>query len=147
MEMDASIRRRAIITLATAGVLFSGYLSAQWTRGACDGGCSILLGLPTCAYGFIMFSIILIGSLLGARRPIARATTRYTAVFGVLFSLWFSAQELMPPNDPFGYWLILPNCVYGLVVYAAVAFFACSGRTTPTSARTVRKPRARRRNV
>lgn len=145
--MDASIRKRVIIVLAVAGVLFSGYLSAQWTRGACSGGCSILLGLPTCAYGFIMFSIILVGSLLGTRKPIANTVARYTAVFGILFSLWFSARELMPPNDPFGYWLILPNCVYGLVVYAAVAFFAFSDSKAPISARAARKPRARRRNV
>ncbi|HIH24000.1 TPA: hypothetical protein HA251_03125 [Candidatus Woesearchaeota archaeon] len=145
--MDASIRRRVIIALATAGVLFSGYLSAQWTRGACDGGCSILLGLPTCAYGFVMFSIILIGSLLGTRRPIAETLARYTAVLGVLFSLWFGAQEMMPPNDPFGYWLILPNCAYGLVVYAAVVFFAFSGGAASSSVRAAHKPRARRRNV
>lgn len=139
-------RRGIIIALAAAGALFAGYLSSQWTIGACSGGCSILWGLPTCVYGFATFSTILVAAVLSGSRQGARQVVRYAAVFGVLFSAWYAARELLPPNDPFGYWLVLPNCVYGLIVYAAIAAIAFSERVG-AGRRIVERRKSGRRNV
>jgi uncharacterized membrane protein len=108
----------SIQLLALAGVLFSGYLTMQWFRGLCAGGCSLLGGYPTCLYGLIMFSVLLIASLLMPRYAQAMQVVHWVAFAGVLFSLYFSVRELSVCL--FCYPLGLPNCVYGLVVYATV---------------------------
>lgn len=60
---------KIILVLSVAGVLFSGYLSFQELfLKNCTLGCSNtenILGLPTCFYGFIMFSMIFLTALLG----------------------------------------------------------------------------------
>jgi len=54
--------------ISILGLLFSGYLSyGELFKSTCpiDGGCSNLLGLPVCVYGFIMYLIIFIISQKG----------------------------------------------------------------------------------
>jgi hypothetical protein len=48
---------------------FSGYLSYfELVQDSCPlGGCSILLGLPTCVYGFIMYLLVFLTSILGIK--------------------------------------------------------------------------------
>jgi uncharacterized membrane protein len=132
-------KRLSIIILATAGVLFAGYLTSQSLSGVCRLGCAYLWGLPTCVYGLVFFAAILASALLARRYPGTLHVTRWSAIVGVLFSLYYAVKELLPPNDPFGYWLGLPNCVYGLVFYIAIAVLAFWKATTP-----VNKKRKRR---
>ncbi len=56
-----------ILIISIAGLLFSGYLSySELFNATCPfGGCSNLLGLPTCVYGFVMYLAVFIITLLG----------------------------------------------------------------------------------
>lgn len=59
---------KTIYLLSLAGVLFSGFLSYnELVRGVCvfGGGCSIIAGLPSCVYGFVVFLAVFIISILG----------------------------------------------------------------------------------
>jgi uncharacterized membrane protein len=65
--MKKIIALRTILIIAIAGMLFSGYLSYGELFGkSCPvGGCSSLLGVPVCLYGFTMYTIVLIISICG----------------------------------------------------------------------------------
>ncbi|MBM3282549.1 MAG: hypothetical protein FJY86_04400 [Candidatus Diapherotrites archaeon] len=119
-----------ILLVALAGVLFSGWLTyTKVITGNCPlrEGCPYLLGLPTCVYGFIIFGTILVLTYLwhsnakkykGNLEWISRV-----ALFGILFSGYYSFIELMDPSCPIKpcvYSLLLPSCVYGLVMYVVV---------------------------
>ncbi|MFA6461760.1 MAG: hypothetical protein WCV90_05810 [Candidatus Woesearchaeota archaeon] len=57
-----------IFNVSVIGLVFSGYLSyGELFRKVCpiEGGCSNLLGLPVCVYGFIMYLAVFILSLYG----------------------------------------------------------------------------------
>lgn len=60
---------KAVLYISAAGILFSGYLSFyELTRSSCPvGGCSNLLGLPVCVYGLLMYTAILVITLIGLR--------------------------------------------------------------------------------
>jgi uncharacterized membrane protein len=69
-KIDKNLALKAILVIAIAGMAFSGYLSyGELTSGACPigGGCSQLAGIPTCVYGFVMYTIVLIVSVLGLK--------------------------------------------------------------------------------
>lgn len=56
--------------IAIAGMLFSGYLSyTELFRGTCaiGGGCSNIGGIPTCLYGFVMYLIVFIITIMGIK--------------------------------------------------------------------------------
>ncbi len=57
----------AIALISFAGLLFSGYLSyTEIFAAACPlGGCTFMLGLPVCVYGFFMYLAIFIISVIG----------------------------------------------------------------------------------
>ena len=65
--MKARLSLRIVFIISIAGLLFSGYLSySELVQKACIfGGCTFVLGLPSCVYGFIMYLAVLIISLLG----------------------------------------------------------------------------------
>ena len=66
--MNAKTALNVILWISIAGMLFSGYLSfTELTSGTCaiGGGCSLLAGIPTCVYGFFMYLIIFIISIIG----------------------------------------------------------------------------------
>jgi hypothetical protein len=67
MDKDASLK--VILGISIAGLLFSGYLSyGELIADSCPiGGCSSLLGVPVCVYGFVMYLAIFIVSLLGIK--------------------------------------------------------------------------------
>jgi len=50
-----------------AGMLFSGYLSyGEVIQQVCPvGGCGLIFGIPACLYGFVMYTLVFITSLLG----------------------------------------------------------------------------------
>ena len=66
MKKSKALAAAALLSLA--GILFSGYLSySEVLGGTCAaGGCSSLLGLPTCIYGFVLYLLIFLVSLRGA---------------------------------------------------------------------------------
>ena len=67
--MKKHLSLKIIFIISIAGLLFSGYLSyGELVKKAClFGGCSYVLGLPACVYGFVMYLAVFIISLLGLR--------------------------------------------------------------------------------
>ncbi len=67
--MDKTLVLKVIAVVSLIGVLFSGYMAyAEMTFTACPAsGCSTVAGIPACIYGFVMYLIVLILSLLGLR--------------------------------------------------------------------------------
>ncbi len=51
---------KSILVISIAGLLFSGYLSfgELFLKSCPVGGCSNLLGVPVCVYGFVMYSLV-----------------------------------------------------------------------------------------
>jgi uncharacterized membrane protein len=61
---------KTIMIISIAGMAFSGYLSyTELFQQVCAarGGCSTIGGVPTCLYGFMMYTIVLIVSLMGMK--------------------------------------------------------------------------------
>jgi uncharacterized membrane protein len=63
-----------IFAIAIAGMLFSGYLSfTELFLNFCGaaklgmGACTQVFQLPACVYGFVMYTIVLVVSILGLR--------------------------------------------------------------------------------
>ena len=63
---------KAILVLGIAGALFSGYLSfgelvmPSLVAGvSCPSSSAGIFGIPTCVYGFVMYTIIIIVALAG----------------------------------------------------------------------------------
>ncbi len=67
MHKDHALK--AVAGISVAGMLFSGYLSfTELTSGVCAvGGCSVLMGIPTCVYGFVMYALVFGVAMLGLR--------------------------------------------------------------------------------
>ncbi len=61
---------KIVFIISIFGMLFSGYLSyGELFTGTCSvGGCSYVGPLPTCVYGFVMYLVIFIISLLGLKK-------------------------------------------------------------------------------
>ncbi len=61
---------QTILIISIAGMLFSGYLSySELFKKVCalGGNCSALGGIPVCVYGFAMYLLVFIISILGLR--------------------------------------------------------------------------------
>lgn len=128
------IMKKHAITLfiiSLCGVLFAGYLAGVKVFNkecALDTSCSYFLGLPTCIYGFVMFTILLIGSSVLLFHKKKTCQTKIlkvifsVAIIGSLFSLYFATVEIMGGVTSA---LILPTCAYGLIAY--VIIFVVSG--------------------
>lgn len=66
--MDKHTSLKIILGISIVGMLFSGYLSyGELTAGICPvgGGCSSVLGLPACVYGFVMYLVVFIVCVIG----------------------------------------------------------------------------------
>lgn len=57
---------KSILVISIAGLLFSGYLSygELFLKSCPVGGCSVLLGVPVCVYGFVMYLLVFSISLM-----------------------------------------------------------------------------------
>jgi len=120
----------SIFTLATAGLLFSGYLSGtKLLTGACafNESCPYFLGLPACLYGFAMyvFMFIVTAAALTQEKNIQKAvlTDIIVSFLGILFAGRFVALEFLQSRIT-GI-LGFSTCVYGLVFYLAIFIVAC----------------------
>lgn len=68
--MKKHIALKTILIISIVGLLFSGYMSyTELFKGVCaaGGGCSNIGGIPTCVYGFIMYLVVFIISLIGLK--------------------------------------------------------------------------------
>jgi uncharacterized membrane protein len=66
IEMKKEYLLRLILAISVIGLLFSGYLSFI-ELGGLGGSCRVfseIIGLPTCVYGFFMYLIIFVLTLL-----------------------------------------------------------------------------------
>lgn len=123
---------KLVFVFALAGTLFSGYLTFNSLfSGVCplNEPCPHFLGYPACVYGLVMFSAILIVSLLVLLKTLkinpVNLIKIITAIslLGILFSGYFTMQEVFFSQCPLGkcgYSLVLPTCLYGLLMYVIV---------------------------
>ena len=121
------MKTKAILAISLAGMLFSGFLIVQKLfSGTCSlkEGCAYLFGLPTCIYGLVLFTAIVLISFLviikQTREAPAKTALLALAVVGIIFSGYYSITELATCNGC-TYSLLLPACVYGLVLYTVIA--------------------------
>jgi hypothetical protein len=126
MEKETALKYVSIISLI--GVLFAGYLSlGTLTTGKCpmNGECPFFLGYPACYFGLAMFLIILMASLMSFMPRQDKGNlikgNLVVSLVGILFAGYFSITEIMNPRE---YSLMLPTCVYALMMYV-LAFVIC----------------------
>lgn len=119
----------ASLILGLLGALMSGYLSYWALFGpSCNAGpiawlsCGAtqpvkLIGIPTCVYGFFMFTAVVIMSLVALQRynRKLRTTMLTVATVGTLFSLSLAIYEVFWLE-----WTTLPACVYGFFFYVGI---------------------------
>jgi len=115
----------SIFWLALAGVLFAGYLTyTKLFSGTCalTEDCSYFIGLPTCLFGFLLFTSIFIISIIAIySKKHFRRTIGIISFCGILFSGYFSMYEIFfAPLNMFNgasYSLGLPSCTYGFLMF------------------------------
>jgi uncharacterized membrane protein len=128
--MKSTNHYRIILILGILGLLLSGYLS-YWNLFApscsqgplnwlvsCGGPTKVLLlGLPTCVYGFAMFLTVTILAIAGLSGRNTMTALRVMSTIGALFASGLMVYEL---------WILkiqftgLPACVYGLALYLGI---------------------------
>lgn len=117
------------MTLTTAGVLFSGYMSSvKLFSKTCAFGetCPLFLGMPACYIGFILFLSLFLVSLLfilNKRSPqIISKKLLFISFFGVVYSLNFAVPELpkLFQDGPSAYFFGLPTCVMGSLFFVII---------------------------
>lgn len=119
----------ASLIFGLLGTLMSGYLSywvlfgpschagpISWLSCGSNGPVK-LAGIPTCVFGFGMFFLVVIFSLIALQRATKkmRSALLIVATVGTLFSLGLSAYELFWLQ-----WTTLPACVYGFFFYVGI---------------------------
>ena len=110
----------ALLTVILFGMGFSGYLTANvLLSSTCplNGGCTLVLGYPSCMYGFTMYTIMLIILVLTSIGKIIFANGRrlilLVSVIGMLFAGSLLVQEYLS-NRP------LTICALGFVMYLLI---------------------------
>jgi uncharacterized membrane protein len=119
---------KIIFIFSLIGTLFSGYLTfSKLFTGSCPltEGCPYFLGYPACYYGFILFTLLLILSILLFKKENINLMKKiyYISLIGILFSLYSSIKELLYPNCLNGicnYSFLIPTCIYGLIMYVLI---------------------------
>ncbi len=125
----------AVVIVAIAGIIFSGYLSYYnlWGPGcskaiiSCGPKPVKIFGIPQCVYGFFMFLITGILAVVAMVRGQSRLVTKWilgVCIFGMAFSGGLSIYELfiqkLAANG-------LPACVYGFFLYLLAVIFSAVG--------------------
>ena len=128
---------KALLTLSTLGLLFSGYLSGtKLVTGSCafNEGCPEFLGYPACYFGFGMFTLLFIFSLLLVLKKMDTEITLSYMVgisgLGILFAGYFTLGELpILFREGLGAYVTgLPTCALGLIVYLIVFMVSLKAR-------------------
>ena len=127
MKKKTYARLNAILTLA--GAIFSGYLSGvRLATDTCafDEPCPLFLGYPACYFGFVLFTLLCLTSVLGLTGKISVQPMRYTlravSFWGVSFAGYFVIREVarFRTAGSINGTLVLPTCAYGLVFFLAI---------------------------
>jgi hypothetical protein len=118
-----------LLLLTGGGVLFSGYLSGvKFFAETCAFGeaCPYFLGYPACYYGFAMFSVLFITTVIALMQKLtehqAKRVLMIVSSLGILFAGYFTFGELpkLFSEGLKAYMLGLPTCALGLIFYIAV---------------------------
>jgi len=125
--MQQSTALKIAFLFSVIGVLFSGYLTiSKLLNTGCviSEGCPFLFGYPACAYGLAMYLVLAVASgylLFMKPKDYKMPLNVLLAVsaIGVLFSLYFTIIEILNIATTH-YTLLLPVCMYGLVMYLIV---------------------------
>lgn len=124
-----------ILAIALFGVIFSGYLTYYnlFTSGcteaiiSCGQNPVIILGLPTCVYGLLMYLVVATLSIIALKKenkkPLLKAIM-IIGIIGFLFAGSLSYYELFMNNTEF---TELPACVYGFIMYTLILIFSTLG--------------------
>lgn len=125
-----------LLGLSVAGLLFSGYLSlVKLFTNTCALGesCPYFLGYPACWYGFAMYLILTIASIVAVsfQTKVRTATGIMMVVsfVGILFAGSFVVEEAagwLNTGVWINYSLGLPSCAYGLIFYILIAVISFS---------------------
>src|SRR3989344_1562025 len=123
---------KSIFIFSLIGVLFSGYLSfTKLFLGSCPlkEGCPLFLSYPACYFGFMFFLILLILSIILFKSVTKNKlkTVFYISLLAIIFALYSAIKEYIVPSCLDGvcdYSLLLPTCVYGLIMYIIVFIMA-----------------------
>lgn len=127
--MKNKTHQNLLLILSLGGLLFSGYLSAiKLFSDTCafNEPCPYFLGYPACWYGFVLFFILFISSLLCFWRKMdLKKTSKINSLIsflGILFAGYFTLPELKSLLTGTGglYSLGLPTCAYGLIFYMII---------------------------
>lgn len=121
--------KKTILGLAIAGLLFSGYISGvKFFTNACSFGeaCPIFWGHPACYFGFAMFLLITIFSVVlvidkTTEKNMLNAIAA-VSFLGILFAGYFTVGELplLFQNGFSAYFFGLPTCALGLIFYVSI---------------------------
>ncbi|MDD5566808.1 MAG: hypothetical protein PHH01_01295 [Patescibacteria group bacterium] len=134
--MKSKTALMAILVTSLAGVIYSGYLTYNnyWGGGcekaivSCSGGGQPveIFGLPTCVYGFFMFLIVAILSIigLGQDKKTYLKSIFVISLIGTLFALGVTIYEMWIMENPA---TTLPACAYGFFIYLIALIFASLG--------------------
>ena len=132
------------VLLCLSGFLFSGYMSSvKLFTSNCvfNEPCPLFLGYPACYFGFGLFSVLFITSILAFARKISirasRGTLGSVALAGTLFAGNLVIQELTRYRaaEFLNGTLVLPTCAYGLVFFllvCALSLYTPVDRKGPT---------------
>ncbi|MFH1047525.1 MAG: hypothetical protein V1738_04435 [Patescibacteria group bacterium] len=119
---------KTALPLSFAGVLFAGYMTGvKWLSGTCafNETCPTLLGQPACAYGFVIFTAMLVVTVVWMKKEkknlCAFRQNLMLSSLGILFSGYFAVPEIIVfVRGKSSYMLGLPTCAYGLFFYIAI---------------------------
>lgn len=118
---------RTILVIATAGILFSGYLS-YYTFTTGQSACELFFfRLPSCFYGLVMYALIFLLCLLMLRSKVRNKVLTVMTVLsivGILFAGFLTWYVLNNPSCTSLKILGIPPCVYGLAMYIIIFILA-----------------------
>ncbi len=128
--------KKSILILSLVGLLFAGYLSGvKFFSGTCalGEGCPFFLGYPACYFGFAMYLLLTLFSLIlvfGKDGSIAIRPIKLVSLLGILFAGYFTLGELprLFEQGLSAYVLGLPTCALGLIFY--ITIFILSQKVT-----------------
>ncbi len=124
--MAKDFRLVALAALSTIGIAFSGYLTLYtFTFGR--SGCELyFFGFPSCFYGLLLYSLILVPSisLLLAGRNWRTAALVGTSIVGIGFSASLTAYMMSLRGCSNLTILGVPPCLLGLLMYALLLILA-----------------------
>jgi len=123
-----------LFILASAGLLFSGYLSAvNLFSDTCafKESCPFFLGYPACFYGFAMYLIMFFVTGLGVLGRVgykkAFIADAMVSALGILFAGSFVVQEVSQARITGT--LGLSTCAYGLIFYVLIFITSLAGKS------------------